>query len=115
MCIPLQRCNLGVLQTHELLELLDLNLEDVDRLVKLPVRRETGHTHKHTTRRTLYNTRHAKNNTTNDHTKNHEWEGTQLVRGDRLLQSSHRHARAQTFTHTHTHTVHIYNTYIGLT
>ena len=34
-----------------------------------PVRRETGHTHKHTTRTTPHNTRHDKNNTTNDHTK----------------------------------------------
>jgi len=31
------------------------------------VTREIGHTHKHTTRTT--NTRHDKNNTTNDHTK----------------------------------------------
>ena len=33
------------------------------------VRRETGHTHKHTTRTTQHMTR--QNNTTNDHTKNH--------------------------------------------
>ena len=35
------------------------------------MRRETGHTHKHTTRITPHNTRYDQNNTTNDHTKNH--------------------------------------------
>ena len=34
------------------------------------VKRETGHTHKHTIRTTPHNTRHDKNNTTNDHTQN---------------------------------------------
>jgi len=35
------------------------------------VRKETGHTHKHTTPTPPHNTRHDKNNTTDDHTKNH--------------------------------------------
>jgi len=43
-------------------------LPDVVAIAPNGIKRETGHTHKHTTR-TTPNTRHDKNSTTNDHTK----------------------------------------------
>jgi len=44
------------------------------------LRRETGHTHKHTTRTNPHNTRHGKNNTTNNHTSQGETGHTNTTR-----------------------------------
>jgi len=59
-----------ILKTTKLGVGVNPNAEQFVGLANREVRRETGHTHKHTIRTTPHNTRHAKNNTTHDHTRN---------------------------------------------